>query len=238
MASPKILEQGLTTGLVAFGLFGVARTVSGFQWGRGLELITTLFTLALCLSYFLFQRERKTRWYRILMVWTVMLMLSYLTSFFTKGTVSYTIMEDIGISQFAIPLFIWFGITIPVFSKEAIKPKTVFEFNKNPLLILLGSAAIFFGFWNGLIPFIAAVFSMPSPPGGWGALGLCETAVFGIVMGFLILLKPSKWLVAVTAICTSFMLITGVFPHFTDLVVYASLLLASAILVLKRFYSL
>jgi len=231
--SPKLLGLGLIAGLVLLGLLGLVRAVQGFQWGQGLELITTIFTLLLCFNYFAFQKEGKVLWYRILMVWAAMLLLSYLASFFMPATQSYTIMEDIGLSRFTLPLIIWFGLTIPVFIKEFFKPGTKFELNKNPLRVLLGSIAIIFGFLSGLVPFMAMVSSAQVPLGGWGALGLCETAIFGLIIGFLVLLKLSKWLSVVTAICAGFMLITGVFPHITDLAVYLSLFVAALIFILK-----
>ena len=102
------------------------------------------------------------------MVWAAILLLSYLASFFMPGTQSYTIMEDIGLPRFTFPLFIWFGLTIPVFIKEFLKPGTKFEFNKNPLLVLLGSVAIIFGFLNAMVPFAAVMTAGGGsyPPGG------------------------------------------------------------------------
>ena len=85
-SSPKLLGSGLVAGLVLLGLLGLVRAVQGFQWGQGLELITTIFTLLLCFSYFAFQKEGKVFWYRILMVWAAMLLLSYLASFFMPAT--------------------------------------------------------------------------------------------------------------------------------------------------------
>jgi len=169
------------------------------------------------------------------MVWAVMLLLSYLASFFMPATQSYIIMKDIGLSRFAFPLFIWFGLTIPVFIKEFLKPGTTFEFNKNPLLILLASVAIIFGFLNAMVSVMAVMIASGGsyPLGGWGPLGFCETAIFGLIIGFLVLLKLSKWLSIVTAICTGFMLITGVFPHYTDLAVYLSLFIAALIFIFK-----
>lgn len=170
------------------------------------------------------------------MVWAAILLLSYFASFFMPATQSYTIMEDIGLPRFTFPLFIWFGLTIPVFIKEFFRPGTKFEFNKNPLLVLLGSVAIIFGFLNAMVSFTAAMTASGGsyPPGGWGPLGFCETAVFGMIIGFLVLLKLSKWLSVVTAICTGFMLITGVFPHITDLAVYLSLFMVAVIFLLPK----
>jgi len=106
---------------------------------------------------------------------------------------------------------------------------------KNPLLVLLGSVAIIFGFLNAMVSFTATTMAASGsyPLGGWGPLGFCETAIFGLIIGLLILLKLSKWLAIVTAVCTDFMLITGVFPHITDLAVYLSLFIAALIFIFK-----
>lgn len=57
--SSKLLGLALVAGLAVIGLLGVVRAAQGFQWGQGLELITTIFTLVLCFSYFAFSKEYK-----------------------------------------------------------------------------------------------------------------------------------------------------------------------------------
>lgn len=234
MKSSKLVGLALVAGIVVMGLLGLVRAAQGFQWGRGLELITTIFTLVLCFSYFAFPKERKTWWYRILMVWAAMLLLSYLASFFMPATQSYSHVEERGEISGFILFWSMFTLLVLIFIKEFHRPGTVLKLNKNPLLTSLGSIAIIGGFLSGLVPFYYFYFTqIQIPPGGWGPLGLCEAGIFGMTIGFLVLLKPSKWLSILTAIITGMLLITLTSPHFTDLMVFLPLFLAAVILLFK-----
>jgi len=134
-SSPKLLGPGLVVGLVLLGLLGLARAAQGFQWGQGIQLISTLFTLGLGFSYFAFPKGGKVWWYRIFVLWAAVLMVSYIGSWFMPGSMSHHIVQTTGGLP---PPFIIYCVFLLVFVKEIIKPGATPQLNKKPLPILLG----------------------------------------------------------------------------------------------------
>jgi len=239
MKISKFVGLLLTAGLVVMGLFGVLRVVLGLQWGQGIQLASTIFSFALCFSYFAFSKEHKMWWYRILMVWAAMLMISYMGSWLVPGSQSYIIAEEGGVSGFFTPTFIPLCIVLIIFIKEIFKSGTLFELNKNPVLVLLGLIAIIFGVINGVVSFLLSgavssiTMGMAIMPGEWGPFGLCETAILGIIIGFLFLLKPSKWLIIPIAVTLAPLNIFIAMSHYTDIVAFLALFLATVIFLYK-----
>jgi len=102
-------------------------------------------------------------------LWAALLMLSYIGSWFMPGSMPHYVVQTTGGLP---PPFIIYCVFLLVFVKEIIKPEATFQLNKKPLPILLGSIAIIFGFWGGMISYTLATVPpggpLPVSPGEWG----------------------------------------------------------------------
>ena len=240
MRHSKLLGLGLVAGIVVMGLLGLLRAAQSLQWGQGIQLISTIFTLVLGFSYFAFSKERKGWWYRIFVLWAAVLMVSYIGSWFMSGTMSHHVVQTTGGLP---PPFIIYCVFLLVFIKEIIKPGATPKLNKKPLPILLGSIAIIFGLVSGMVSFTLATAPpggpTPVPGGEWGPLGINDTAILGMVVGFLVLFGLSKALSIVTAITGIILFVfigaeaTGL-GRISDSAVYLSLFAAGIVCLITR----
>ena len=188
------------------GAAGLIYSAEDPRWGLGLQVASTFVTLLLCSAYFLVPPKRRLGWYRTLMAWAAVLMFSYVLSTVIPGTTPYEMgTKDVAkvlpwflvpVALIVFPIWLIFTLFYLIFAGEAIRPTAGLDLNRNKFLYSLAALGILFGFLNGLQVF----------PGEWGPLGLNETAILGMVYGFLLLLRPPRRLNLLIAIVMGFFL--------------------------------
>ncbi len=205
-----LLAAGTICLFVLVGAAGMSIVSENEEWRAGVQVVSTILTMLICSSYFLIPKRSVKTWYRILMGWAAVLMFSYILSIVIPGTKPYNMGTErlakflpwflVPIALLAFPIWLIFVVFYLMFAREALYPDAELKITRRPVLILLASIGIIFGFLNGLQVL----------PGEWGPLGLNETAIFGMVYGFLILLKPPKQINLLMALVMGFFLLAYV----------------------------
>ncbi len=193
--------------LAIAGVAGLIYSSENPRWRPGLQVDSTLATLLVCSAYFLVPENRRLQWYRILMAWAAVLMFSYVLSTVIPGTKPYEMgTMDVAeilpwflvpVALLAFPIWLIFTLFYLTFASEAIRPTAGLDLNREKIFYPLAIIGILFGFLNGLQVL----------PGEWGPLGLNETAILGMVYGFLLLLYPPRRLNILVAIIMGFFLL-------------------------------
>jgi len=199
-----LIALGVIGSFIFIGFGGITLASAHEGWAPDTQIVSTLITMLLCSSYFFISKKHLDVWYRILMVWAAVLMFSYIISLVIPGTKPYGQWNEkvvgVPIVLFASPIWLLFILILLQFSREALSPKIDLKLNREPVLILLALIGIVFGFLNGIQVL----------PREWGSLGLNETAILGMIYGFLVLFRPPRRLNLFVAIVMGFFLLAYV----------------------------
>jgi len=201
-----LFATGIICLFVLAGVAGASIASENEGWTAGAQVVSTLITVLICSSYFLIPKRSVKTWYRILMGWAAVLMFSYILSVVIPGTKPYSQWTEkaswmfpwflIPVVMLASPIWLIFVLFYLEFGRLARYPQCDLRLVRDPFLTSMALAGIVFGFLNGLQVL----------PGEWGPLGLNETAILGIVYGFLTLFGPPRRLNLMISIVMGFFL--------------------------------
>ena len=195
-----LIALGAIGGFVFLGFVGITFASAHEGWAPDTQIVSTLITMLLCFYYFFTPRKHLYSWYRVLMLWAAVLMFSYLTSPVILGTKPYNQWIEkvfgVPVAFLASPIWVLFALIFFQFIRSPASENR-FEVQSRTNTYLAFVDRDCFCFLNGI----------QALPREWGPLGLNETAILGMIYGFLVLFSSSSRINLFVASITGFFLV-------------------------------